>query len=55
MWVIFNPTEGLYWSNSEGWCGLAIATRFTTAQKKSIPYIPSVGSIWKQLSKGGEA
>ena len=48
--LIYNPKEGLFWNNKEGWVPRSLATRFTEAEVKRIPYKPGRYSVWVDSS-----
>ena len=44
--LIFSPTERLFWSNVDGWVDPASATRFSREEVDSLAYIPGPSSRW---------
>lgn len=44
--VIYNPHEGLFWSNEDGWVDPTSATHYSREETRDYEYIPGTGSYW---------
>lgn len=52
-YVIFSPSEQGWWSNSDGWANLGLATHFTREEKLTFHHLP-MGGHWHTLKTAEE-